>query len=250
MLGNKLGFAQSLFLMLSLVVASILSPFAIGADHKLNLVTFVEPPYVFPKGNANKGLVVQIVEELMERAQQDYSLTILPPKRALLHAIRTSNTCVFPVERSQEREVKLRWVSPILISRNGFYATKTKGIEPLRVLNDVKDYRIGSVLGSAIGEYLLSLGFSVDLASDNRANLVKLNRGRIDLWAVDTLTAEHVSKENNVEIDEAKLIFFTALRAIGCNLDVPANKITRMNQELAKMYQDGFIEKIKPTATK
>lgn len=233
-------------LLAAVLASSCFSSSAYSTD-KIQLVSFEDPPYVFTKGKLKTGLTVRYIDELMWRSDMNYRMTIMPAKRALLYALNTPNTCVFPIARSQEREVQYSWVSPISISRHGFFKSSKSELPPIRVLNDAKDLRIGSYLGSAIGEYLSSMDFNVDYASDNRANILKLNAERIDLWASDTLTAKFIANQENKDLASPELVFFTTVKAMGCHPDVDSKVIQRLNDNLKAMYQDGTIERISNT---
>lgn len=208
---------------------------------RLNFVTFIDPPYIFdPKETDSKGLVEIIFESLMQRTNIEYDIQIMPAKRAEIFAQTNQNTCVFPIEKSQEREVFFSWVSPIIVSKQGFFTDPNHSIS-LQVLEDAWAYRIGSYLGSGIGEYLQSFGYQVDFATQNEANILKLQINRIDLWASDILTAEHFSKISGIEISDSKLDFFTLLRAIGCHPSVSEETVSKMQHELQEMYKSGQI---------
>ena len=215
------------------------------AKTQLELVSFEDPPYVFSDHAMTNGLVERFVERLMSHSDISYSLRLLPPKRAVLYTLNTPNTCIFPIEKSQEREAQFSWVSPILVSRHGLF--QIKGGKPIhgQVLDDFSDYRIGSYLGSGIGEYLQSLSFKVDYAASNDANIHKLGANRIDLWASDVVTARFIAKRENVRVSKPRLEFFTTLRAIGCHKSVPSTTIKRMQTELEAMYQSGEISTLK-----
>ena len=114
----------------------------------------------------------------------------------------------------------------------------------VEALDDARPYRLGSYLGSGIGDYLKSFGYQVDFANQNQANILKLSAGRIDLWASDILTAQYISKSENIEISASRLDFFTTLKAIGCHPSIDQDTIYKMNQELQWMYQTGQIYSI------
>lgn len=210
----------------------------------IDFVTFIDPPYIFdPKETSEKGLVERIFIRLMKHTGIDYKIRIMPAKRAELFAQANNNTCVFPIEKSQEREVFFSWVSPILVSKHGFFTNLYKPIS-LQVLEDAKPYRIGSYLGSGIGDYLESFAYLVDSAPQNEANILKLQADRIDLWASDILTAEHISKQTGIKISASKLDFFTILRAIGCHPSVPKESVQIMREALQFMYKTGEIYSI------
>ena len=211
----------------------------------INFVTFIDPPYIFgPKEPDKQGLVEVIFENLMLYTGISYSIQIMPAKRAEIYAQTTKNTCVFPIEKSQEREVFFSWVSPIIVSKQGFFTIPDQPSIFLQTLEDAKPYRIGSYLGSSIGEYLASFNYQVDFATKNEANILKLQAKRIDLWASDILTAAHISKHSGIEITPSKLDFFTTLRAIGCHPSIPEKTIKLMNKKLQAMYRSGHVYNI------
>lgn len=242
---NKIGLV---FFLALLFIASSLTSKA-NANEKsshleINMVSYEIPPYVIEQGRELDGLAVRYVKNLMKRAGVPFRLSVMPPKRALIYTLATPSTCVFPIERSQEREVQFSWVSPITISRHGLYAHPARPTHPIRVLNDLEDLRVGSFAGSAIGDYLISLNFNVDLAAENKANITKLASNRIDLWASDTLSARYIAKKQGFKLGEPELVFFTTLGAIGCNRGVPQIVIGRLSSTLQAMYRDGTIRKL------
>ena len=235
---------------LFLIILPMLLTEAFAADNHpknehINFVSFTDYPYIFEQTSSEPGLVVRYVDALMKRAAISYTLKILPPKRALLYAASNASSCVFPVERSQEREVLFSWVSPISISRHGLFSLPGGASKDIKVLEDASEFVIGSYLGSGVGEHLKSLSYKIDFAADNDANIYKLNAKRIDLWASDTLSASFISDAVGMPLDENKLDFFTTLRAIACNLFIPNSTIKKMNKNLRAMYQDGSIERIR-----
>jgi hypothetical protein len=226
-----------------LMLMAVLSASPVQAREALSLVTFLERPLVDQNGAQPHGILIEVIRELMHRSGVDYTLNLAPPKRALVIARTTSRHCVFPIERSQEREVHFQWITPILISRHGLYSHPDRSI-PLTTLMDVKPYVLGSYLGSGVGEYLESFGFNVDYASRNDLNAGKLEKKRIDLWVSDTISAKYMAKEDRFELKEPELIFFTTVRAMGCNLDVESGLVDTIQDVLSGMYKDKTIAKI------
>lgn len=216
-----------------------------GQNAPLELVSFAYPPYISENYDVNTGLIELYVDQLMRHVKQPYRLSLMPHKRAVLHTINTPNTCVFPIEKSQERESQFQWISPILISRLALFQTQDSPPIEGKVLKDFLPYRVGSYLGSATGSYLESLGFVVDYAAKNDANVIKLYAKRIDLWASDVSTALHISRQKNLKISQPRLEFFTTLRAIGCNKAVSPEVVFKLQTELERMYKSGEIEHIK-----
>ena len=207
------------------------------------LLTEELPPYAMKKDGKPTGATVEIVSKLFERASIDYSVRIVPWKRAYLTVKEEKNTCIFPVQRSQEREVEFHWVSPIVISQTGFY-TRDDFDKDLRTLNDVKGLKIGSYKGSAAAEYLHGQGYTTALIAKDAPNIQKLQAGRINIWAADTLTAGYMIKQRKVKNVNESLVYFTTLRALACNLETPFKTINKLSEELKKMYIDGSVNRI------
>jgi len=207
------------------------------------LLTEELPPYAMKKGGKPTSATVEIVSKLFERAKIDYSVRIVPWKRAYLTVKEEKNTCIFPVQRSQEREVEFHWVSPIVISQTGFY-TRDDFDKDLRTLNDVKALKIGSYKGSAAAEYLHGQGYKTALIAKDAPNIQKLQAGRIDIWAADTLTAGYMIKQRKVKNVNESLVYFTTLRALACNLETPVETINKLSKVLKEMYIDGSVNRI------
>jgi len=207
------------------------------------LLTEELPPYSMKKGKQAEGATVEIVSKLFERAGFDYSVKIAPWKRAYLSTQSNKNTCVFPVQRSQEREVLFHWVSPVVITQTAFYTHKDSSLS-IRTIDDVKGLKIGSYRGSNAADYLIGQGYELALTARDAPNIQKLANKRIDVWAADTITSKYLMKQNSIETIKEQLVYFTALRALACNLDTPIEAIEKLKVELKGMYRDGSIEAI------
>jgi polar amino acid transport system substrate-binding protein len=240
---------KTLLLFTSLASLSLFAGQLSSAENDtLRLFSYENPPYVISSSESGSGgesgLAIDVVDALMTRSNMLYQLDIVPAKRGLVMALSQANTCVFPIERSQEREVKFSWVSPVIIASHGFFKNPTSGLADIRTLSDALPYDIGSSLGSGIGEYLESLDFKIDYAPSNHFNLLKLKAKRIDLWASDILSANYIAHDAGLNLAAPELIFLTTLKAMACHHSVPEATIQKLNLTLKGMYQDGSVEKI------
>lgn len=212
-------------------------------SNTLNLLTYEESPLVMLGDNGAEGLIVEVIKLLMQRADVDYKIRFMPPKRIIVKAEHTANFCAFPISRSQEREARFQWVSPILISRHAFYSQE-KHTHPLRMMKDAKSLRIGSALGDGVGEYLEGLGYNVDNTRRNELNAEKLALQRVDLWLADTISAPYLAKKRGITLNSPELVFFTTLRSMGCHKSVDPLLIAKLQNTLIEMYRDGTINKL------
>lgn len=239
MLGSRQwckGFSLLVWLMLFMPIGSLHA-------ESLKVVTFIEKPLIYQEKGEPVGVVVDVVKELFRQAGIDYSLRLMPPKRALFTTVETDGFCVFPIARSQEREALFRWVSPILISRHGLFSGPNHPIK-LKTLEDARPFKIGSYLGSGVGEYLENQGFNVEYAGRNELSARKLQKNRIDLWVSDIKSAKYLINSERLSIAEPELVFFTTVRAMACNLNTDPAVVKQLQKTITQMYRNGDVEKI------
>ncbi|WP_144206647.1 substrate-binding periplasmic protein [Shewanella donghaensis] len=210
---------------------------------KITVYTYQNAPFAEQTDNNHRGMIIEIVAELFTRAELDYEVVFNPLKRGLTMTARSPNVCVLPIERTQQRESDFVWVGPVLISRYGLFSD-TKNSIPLVTLHDAREYSIGTFLGSGISEYLVSFSHEVQLTSADNLNLKKLQKGRIDLWAAELITAKSIMMQTNIRLGEPELIYHTSLRAMACNKGLEKVKHRALMDGLKSMYQDGFMQKI------
>ncbi|CAH0536320.1 substrate-binding periplasmic protein [Vibrio marisflavi] len=226
-----------------MLTVALLFSTAVQAE-TFTLLTEALPPYAYKSNGQLKGVAVDIVSQLFRNAGFDYKVRIVPWKRAYTIAYEQSNTCVFPVQRNQEREAEFHWVSPLLITQTAFYTNANSKVE-IRTLNDVANLNIGSYLGSATAQYLESQGFKVEETTRDEQNILKLKSKRIDVWATDVLVANYLLKQEKLSKEiKNRLAYFSTLRGLACNKTASSSDIDRLSDELRKMYLDGSVERI------
>lgn len=209
----------------------------VAADQApIRLLTFNEPPWVDAEHGVLHGPTIELIEQLFVTAGVPYSVEVLPLKRALKVATSQAGTCVFPIERSQERETSLRWISPLVVSRYGLYAPPGHALR-LQTLEDARPYSIGSYLGSGLGEYLQVRGFNVTEVSSAKLGPNMLEHKRFDLWVSDTRSAEVLSASDQHLLGEPSLVFLTTLRAMGCHPDTPTSSLELLHAALLRLLQ-------------
>ncbi|OMH33791.1 ABC transporter substrate-binding protein [Motiliproteus sp. MSK22-1] len=190
------------------------------------------------------GLAVDIVEQLFSRSGLSSRVEILPWSRAYRMAANDRQGCLFPVQRTQEREAQFQWISPLIITETGFF-TRADFPASIRTLDDVRDLRIASYRGNAIADYLTGFGYDVDISNDEFVNLKRLQIKRVDVWAADTLTAAFFIRKSSGTDVHNQLTFFTTLRGLACNTAIPVEVIKELRLQLKTMYADGTIELIR-----
>lgn len=201
------------------------------------------PPYSIAQEGGAAGLSVDIVSELFSRAELPFDIQIVPWKRAYMATRNSTQACVFPIQRTQEREASFHWLSPIMITQTGLY-TLDDSVHRIRTLGDVSGLKIGTYRGSAVAEYLRRLGYDADISTTDGLNLKRLSYQRIEAWAADTLTAPYLAAQSGMTRLRERLVFFTSLRSLACNVAMPLSVVEKLKVELKAMHQDGSIEQL------
>ncbi len=236
-----------------LIALSALSSLPVGlpqagaAEKRFTLYTQIQPPLVTQTSGGIGGIAVEIVTELFEQAELPYSITLAPWRRAYVSTLNQPDSCIFPVQRTQEREAQLHWISPILVSEIGAYvAVARPPAQPLKTLADLKPLRVGSHRGSATAEYLERMGIAVDLVNDDLDNFRRLTAGRIDAWAADTRVVLGLLDKQERQALRLAMVYFTVLRALACNLETDDSDIQKLRQSLSRLYAEGSLQALPP----
>jgi polar amino acid transport system substrate-binding protein len=195
------------------------------------------PPYV----ENDSGLAIDIIQALFKRAKLEYKTEKAPLKRAIYWVKRNKNFCA-PIQRSQERETKFKWVGPIIIMQTALFSREDDSLK-IDVLKDAFKYKIMVARGSADAEYLHGFGAKIEIANNDRLNSNKLKRKRLRLWAADIIIAPYYAKKINLKIKK-QLTINTTLVPLAFNINTPDHIIEKLNNTLNIMYKDGTVRKL------
>jgi polar amino acid transport system substrate-binding protein len=222
---------------LGLALLLILAAGQTWADQApIRLLTYDELPWVDAQQRPLRGATIELVKQLFTEAGVPFSIEVFPLKRALKMAGAQPGTCVFPIERTHARETALRWISPLVISRYGFYSAPGHALN-LPTLESARPYSIASYLGSGVGEYLVSRGFNVIEVSSAKLGPNMLAHNRFDLWVSDTRTAEALVPSAGPTLGNPALVFLSTLRAMGCHPDTSNISMELLQTTLLQMLK-------------
>jgi polar amino acid transport system substrate-binding protein len=211
---------------------------------RLYLATEAAAPHSMPDGKRVIGIGADTVRELAKRAGIDYTIELLPWKRAYTAALERSDACVFSTTRTPERDPLFKWIGPIgeadwvLMGRAG---RKLR----LNTLDEARGYRIGTYHGDARDHYLRERGFNVDPAPNDLINPRKLMADRIDLWAASIRRGSDSLARMGYGGKIVPVLAFNHIRVyLACNRAVPDALVARMNGALEAMERDGTLQRI------
>lgn len=124
---------------------------------KLTIYTEEFPPFNYRDQEKITGGSTEIVEEIMKRANVDYSIKLLPWSRAYKLVQQDPNSLIYSISRRKDRENLFIWVGKIAPSNNSIYALKGSNIK-ISSLNDLNSFKIGTTFDDARDTYLIGKG--------------------------------------------------------------------------------------------
>lgn len=211
----------------------------------LRILTENYPPFNFETDNGDVGgLSTEIVRRLMAEAELDYSLTVLPWKRAYLETQRNADTCLYSTAETPDRAEEFRWVGPIIENDWVLFARRDRAIT-VGGMEDLKGLRVGGYVGDAITTYLQERGVTVDAAHSEAQNLKKLLNRRIDLWPTGRVIGRHIAAQEG-KADAIKEVY--RLRKVrvsmACNLNTKDRLIKKLREALNKLRVSGELDRL------
>jgi polar amino acid transport system substrate-binding protein len=213
-------------------------------EPRLYLTTEVAAPHSMLEGKRVVGIGPDTVRDIMARARIDYTIELLPWKRAYTAARERPDTCVFSTTRTPEREALFKWIGPI---GEADWVLMGRADRHLRLdtLGDARRYRIGTYNGDARDHYLRSRGFDVDPAPNDLINPRKLMANRIDLWAASIRRGSDTVARMGYADKIVPVLVFNSVRVyLACNRAMPDALAARMETAFASMERDGTVQRI------
>jgi len=236
----------------NITLCATLLGWALGvqSEEPLRLFTEVFPPYSMAVDGSSHarsaeevtGFAVEIVKELVNRADVPCTLELVPWKRAYEQALTIPNNGVFSTTRTAQREELFQWVGPIAENNWVFMGLQDSPIV-LQTLDDAREYRVGGYLEDAIADYLVEQGLDVDYVANDVLNVRKLAKGRIDLWPVVQLKGPELAQSEGVAVKEIFVIKRTEM-ALALNKQTDPAVVARLQLVLDGMHEDGTIARI------
>jgi polar amino acid transport system substrate-binding protein len=234
---------KKIFLVSLLATMGVLAN-AASKSPRLHLLTESSPPASMMEGNKVIGSATEKIREIMARTGTDYTIELLPWRRAFLFSQQRPDACLYSTSRTPDREKRFKWVGPTDEAEWVLLGRADRHFE-LRTLEDARALRIGTYNGDARDEYLRARGFQVDPAPNDLINPRKLLLNRIDLWAASFKRGTTVLKRNGWSDKIVPVLTFNRVGVyLACNPAVPTGLIDRMNAALEAMERDGTMKRI------
>lgn len=217
---------------------------AFAAPAQLRLYTETSLPTSMKEGNQVIGSGTEKVREIMARTGTDYTLELLPWRRAFTVTQQRADACLFSTTRTPDREQLFKWVGPTDHADWVLLGRADRNFD-LKTLEDARGLRIGTYNGDARDAHLRARGFQVDPAPHDMVNPGKLMLNRIDLWAASFKRGSAAIVRNGWKSKIVPVLSFNRVDVyLACNLAVPDALIDRMNAAFESMLRDGTVKRI------
>ena len=240
---------RSLFKQSLILTATLLATGAAQAQ-ALHLVTEEAFPFQYLENRVLKGMSVDIISEMAERAGIKIEHEILTWNDAYDRAQRDRNTCVYSTARIENRERLFKWVGPIVENRWSVYGKKGMKQKPA-TLSDLRFIRVGVQEGDAKATFLMDNGIATALnpVRDDALNPPKLTadkneNGKIDVWVTGYYAAQKIAAKTNTPDIEHLFQIHSSPNYLACNYGVKDETLQKLSAALTAMKNDGKLKKI------
>jgi len=217
----------------------------------LTILTEDFPPFNYTEGGRLRGISTDILRLMLEEAgmeAQAQPFQVLPWSRAYQDALSHPDTLLFSVTRTQEREDLFKWIGPIAPNRNVLLARKDRRLD----INDFQQtlsLRVGAIRDDAGEQLLVAWGYPlklIDLTSDARSNMLKLESGRIDLFAYPETVFKWLAAQNRKNVDDYETVFVLHDGHVyfAVNRNTPEDTVQKLQKALDALKQSGKVQEI------
>lgn len=235
-------------------LSCLFSPFTYG--HPKTTITFVTenlPPYQMLIQGEISGFATEIITEALKQTDFDYQIKLYPWSRSYNYAQKKSNTCIYSIARTPNREPLFQWIQPIATSYPAFIGLKYGKDIQINSLDEAKKYITAVIRDDVAHQILVKNGFKEFkhfYVVNNSDSLLKLliTRKNIDLIMTDPLTIPYRALYKKIDgtlfasfyqITEEKQSFYLA-----CSKSTSADIITALNKAMIAIKNNGVYQKI------
>lgn len=220
-------------------------------DHTpLTIITEEWPPYNYSEEGELKGVSVEIMKAVLKELGRSDPIQVYPSQRAKKMLDTLPNTIFFSLFRTKEREPRYKWIGPIGFDAIYFYQRKGDPRQINSMADASKVPLIACRQAGLVYDTLQKAGFKNLDAKAHSSNQIywKLLKGRSDLAISDSpLGVKYFLKKQGLAPDSLRqtsvMVARSDLYIVG-SLDIPDAEITRWQQTLLRLRDNGTIEKI------
>jgi polar amino acid transport system substrate-binding protein len=211
----------------------------------IKLIANENSPYS-ERNSENKlaGFSGELAQDVLKLAGFDFQVALMPRARVLMTTRDQPMTCAISVSRTPEREAWFRWVVPIVQKHWTLFARADFEPTP-KSLEDLRPYTIGTSVGDAVTEFLVSHGLKVESVSVDTQNAAKLHAGRIDLWATGGLAGPILASQAGIADLKPIFVVLKTMTYLACNKSLDDKTAGALVAAMEQLRADGTVEQLR-----
>jgi len=213
----------------------------------IELVTVEYPPY-YGKDLKNGGFITETIVAAFKQAGYDVSPKFLPWQRALDGTKAGKYSAIYTMWYREDREEWFAFSDPLTPTEIGFMKLVGKDIT-FNSYADLKSYKIGVVRGYSNPAGFAEAGLTTEEVSEDKLNIAKLLRGRVDLVLIDKITGQHILNTEQAD-RKHEVEWLTSVEVdpqhVAFSKKVPGHEklLSDFNRGLKAITDDGKIQEI------
>ncbi len=246
--------SKILLLFLVLCIASFpINYTGASAEDFPDLVIITEQfrPYNFVDNGKLKGIAVDLLEKMLEKVGSDQTrkdFQVMDWPRGYGLTLRNPMYVLFSTSRTYIRENLFKWAGPIDTVVTEMFAKKSAKIK-IKTFDDLKKYRVGTIINDAGEQLLIENGFPSDLIYRvvKRDQIRKLlYSGRIDLTPDDKKGFMDYARLSGYNPDDFESVYVLNKRDLyyAFNKDTPDWIVEELQHALDSLKKEGTYRKI------
>jgi len=220
-------------------------------EQPLTVLTEELPPFNFVENGTLRGIATDVLTLMFEDCglqNRCENVQVMPWPRAMATARTQPDALLYSVTRTPDREDWFKWVGPIISNRISLMARRDRHVR-MKTLAEADALKMGAVPEFAATQLLLHQGYparSLDYSPDMRSNVLKLQAGRIDLFACNELAFAWMLPQLGLRLEDFEPVYVLRDGEMfyACNKEVPDDTVSRLQRSLDKLKKSGRIQAI------
>ncbi|TQV85914.1 substrate-binding periplasmic protein [Aliikangiella coralliicola] len=237
---------------IKMVLLLVLFSLSIQAADEDRLLVLTEEwkPFSFEENGKISGVSTAMVKAILDHANLQYEIDLLPWKRAYRIANNKKNTILFSVSRIASRESDFIWVGPLFLENTSFYRLTEREDIQINDAADLTRYTIGVSRGGSAEAYLNKNGFKENqnyysYESDQQAEKMLVS-DRVDLIPISDMRYLYRRNVGNSTLPKVAKAFTYQSESfyVGINKGTSEKVVKRITESFKQLSQKNFQEKI------
>lgn len=222
-------------------------------SQQITFVTEDLPPLqIEQRSGQPTGALVELIQLVIKEANIDAEIKAYPWARSYELALKTPNTFIFSMLRSEEREAKFIWIGELFTIRSYLAALKSRTDIKINSIEDAKKYTVSSIRHDLAESYLLKKGFTPNknlyVSSKYPILWGALYSGRTDIAFTNSIVWRHELEVTGLNPKELAIVYeipdFASELYLAANLKTDKSLIKKIISSLESIKADGRYDKV------